>query len=69
MDKFTFNQSAAARSQWRDMAANDNMNEFQFAQMRRDMTRWAQSRVNEPEFTSWCWSAMCQAQSMRRVNS
>ena len=54
-------------SQMRDMAANDNMTEFQFAQMRRGMMEWAASRMDEPAFRPWCIQAMTEAQTMRRA--
>ena len=54
-------------SQMRDMAANDNMSDFQFAQMRRDLMAWAASRMNEAAFRPWCIQAMTEAQTMRRA--
>jgi hypothetical protein len=57
---------AAVSSQMRDLTANDNMTEFQFAQMRRGLMQWAQSRMNEPAFRPWAIQAMAEAQTMRR---
>jgi hypothetical protein len=54
-------------SQMRDIAVNDNMTEFEFAQMRRGLMEWAASRMNEPAFRPWAIRAMTQAQTMRRA--